>query len=796
MLAVSVLALATLGAARGAFAQAEPAAPPSRVRVVLDVGHPVGEFLRHGFDVTQVSGDSVEILAWGGDERRLAALGFVVEVLDPDPGASAARIADEELSRRPAIARSATGPPPIGSGSMGGYWTLEEVKQKLDELVATDAFGVVSDRIDTLGWSWQGRPIWALRIGLHADTPGADPAVVYTSLTHAREPGGMQTLFYFVDDLLAGYPGEPWKRFLLEHRALVIVPVLNPDGYAYNRAHQPNGGGMWRKNLSPSGAVDINRNYGYKWGYDNTGSSGAVNDEDYRGPAPFSEPETVAHRALIDSLRPRVSVSVHSNGGYALYPWGYAAPADPHQSDFREMSDELTCTNGYRAGPTWKTLYRVNGGLDDWCYGDTLSKPRAFTWTIEVGTPSEYFWPAPSRIEPIARENLGACYAAAAIAGSWVRVDRFLIDGDHLDAGRATTLRVRARNLGLDPSPATLAATLTPLDAGIQVASGPLDYPALSTRQTAWATSGAGFVVAAADTVTPGRLVRFLIEFSEPDGSYARDTLETIVGTPTVLVFDPIGYSYTGWTSHGWLAYGSEADHPGRYYYSSGGGSTLTRALPVRLDAGVHAWLTFGAHWSTSIDRTYASVQASTDSVTWTTLQGSSTLPERRSPNPPGYIGTQALWRPQRVDLSAFAGAGAAPVWLRFLLGGDAPGGGMFLDSLRILVYDATVQPPPLAAPGVDVASVLALDLPFPSPARDLTQIAFTLPVASTARLEVLDISGRRVRLLAHRDFASGRHSIGWDLRDDGERRVPAGLYFVRLVTPGRRATRRVLVLP
>ena len=37
--------------------------------------------------------------------------------------------------------------PPFGSGSLAGYWTLEEVKMKLDDLVASDTHDVVADKI-------------------------------------------------------------------------------------------------------------------------------------------------------------------------------------------------------------------------------------------------------------------------------------------------------------------------------------------------------------------------------------------------------------------------------------------------------------------------------------------------------------------------------------------------------------------------------------------------------------------------------------------------------------------------
>ncbi|MCH7516305.1 MAG: hypothetical protein IIB08_04130, partial [Bacteroidetes bacterium] len=54
---------------------------------------------------------------------------------------------------------------------------------------------------------------------------------------------------------------------------------------------------VWRKNRRDNGGsfgVDLNRNFGYKWGYDNSGSSPEPTSNTYRGPAPFSEPESQA----------------------------------------------------------------------------------------------------------------------------------------------------------------------------------------------------------------------------------------------------------------------------------------------------------------------------------------------------------------------------------------------------------------------------------------------------------------------------------------------------------------------
>jgi hypothetical protein len=75
------------------------------------------------------------------------------------------------------------------------------------------------------------------------------------------------------------------------------------------------------------------------------------------------------------------------------------------------------------------------------------------------------------------------------------------------------------------------------------------------------------------------------------------------------------------------------------------------------------------------------------------------------------------------------------------------------------------------------------------------TRIAYRLPAAGSVRLEVFDLQGRRVRVLAEGPHPAGRHEAVWDLRDGTGRRVAAGAYFVQIRTPREQAAQRVLVL-
>ena len=622
-----------------------PAAPPPTklVRVQLDLGLPLDSILARHFDIASVKrGAWVDIMAHPGDEALLQELGAPYRVIDDAVEQHYAERAQRELAARPrpepAKVLSAARPdgvfrieslPPVGSGSMGGYWTLAEVKMKLDSLVAGDTRDLVADQIDTVGWTIEGRPIWRLKLGKYAADPDPRPAVYYSALTHAREAEGMQALFWFVDDLLARYDTDAFAKYLLDQRLISVCPVVNPDGYAYNETMNPAGGGQWRKNRRPNAGgsygVDLNRNFGYMWGYDNLGSSGTPSRDDYRGTAAFSEPETQAQRDLVAALKPVTGISFHTYSDDFLHPWGYANIAPTDSAAWYEWNDEATLGSTYIAGLGPRVLYVTNGDFNDWSYGDTAMKPRCYSWTPEVGNDADGFWPLPSRIVPLAEENLRKCYLVAAIAGPWVRIESSSLAEGTLDAGFPAHLAVRARNRGLGATPPNLAATLVPLDAGAGVypSGNTVAYPALAPRTSADATGDATFIIAATDTVTPGRLVRFEVDFTADSGYFSRDTVEVIVGRPTVLLAEPCN-ALTDWTSSaGWGVVASDADHPDHYFTDSPAGNypnsaNLRLIYKGRLDltAGVHAWAVLEAKWF--LEQTYDGtvVEASLDSVT------------------------------------------------------------------------------------------------------------------------------------------------------------------------------------
>ncbi len=287
-------------------------------------------------------------------------------------------------------------------GSMGGFYTWEEVLKNMDDLYQSyGGRNLITQKV-SIGKSFEGRDIYAIKISDNASTDESDrePQVLYTALTHAREPAGMMTLFYFMYYLLENYDKDTRVQSIVDNRELYFVPVVNPDGYYYNQKSSPTGGGMRRKNCNGSG-IDLNRNFGPQelWDYPNGGSSTSSWSETYRGTAPFSEPETAALSNFVRTKKFRTAINYHTYSNLLLYPWGYKdAVAHP---TFPIMAKDMVKISGYRYGTPPGLLYAVRGDSDSWFFQEA----KVFAVTIETGSGSDGFWPKSTRIFPLAEEN-------------------------------------------------------------------------------------------------------------------------------------------------------------------------------------------------------------------------------------------------------------------------------------------------------------------------------------------------------------------------------------------------------
>ena len=227
---------------------------------------------------------TVVIAAPDRDARtRLAQTGVAIDAIGSGTVTSVVDAAGLARLQRQGLRPLAVTPldfPPVDSA----YHNYAEMRAAIDQTAAAYPDIV---RVSTVGHSLEGRDILAVKI---SDEPAvedpAEPAVLFMSLHHAREHLTVEMALEIIRLFTEGYGHDPALTNLVNTREIWVLPNINPDGGEYDIAtgvYQ-----YWRKNRPANSdgsyGVDLNRNYGYRWG--GPGSSGWPSDETYRGPAP------------------------------------------------------------------------------------------------------------------------------------------------------------------------------------------------------------------------------------------------------------------------------------------------------------------------------------------------------------------------------------------------------------------------------------------------------------------------------------------------------------------------------
>ena len=205
-------------------------------------------------------------------------------------------------------------------GSAIGFYTIEELTDELERM--HELYPALTSEPISIGQSVEGRDILAVRISAQPESEDVHEAL-FTGMHHAREPMSMMCLAYGMWHILEGYGIDDEITDLLHNRALWFVPLVNPDGYQYNLSYFPEGGGMWRKNRGgiDQQGVDLNRNYSNatQWGPAETPNLIDPASGNYRGSAPFSEPETRAIRDFARARNFRTALNYHSLSNVLIY---------------------------------------------------------------------------------------------------------------------------------------------------------------------------------------------------------------------------------------------------------------------------------------------------------------------------------------------------------------------------------------------------------------------------------------------------------------------------------------------
>jgi carboxypeptidase T len=267
---------------------------------------------------------------------------------------------------------------------------------------------IVSRR--SIGTSYQGRQIWALKISDNVGADEAEPEVLFTHNQHAREHLTVEMAMYLLNELTSRYGTDSRITSVINTREIWIVPSMNPDGAEYDVATGTYR--MWRKNRQPNAGstavgTDLNRNWGWQWGCCG-GSSGTFSSETYRGPTPFSAPETQRVRDFVDSRvvdgvqQIKAGIDFHTYSELVLWPYGYtradtaAGMTADDNAAFAALGTNLAATNGYTPEQA-SDLYIADGAIDDWLWG----RHKIFGYTFEMypRTSSPGFYP-PDEVIP------------------------------------------------------------------------------------------------------------------------------------------------------------------------------------------------------------------------------------------------------------------------------------------------------------------------------------------------------------------------------------------------------------
>jgi len=659
-------------------------------------------------------------LGWPGAVGLLREAGLSYRVVDPDFGAALAERSqrDRHLAATP-FERGALpewGGPPPGEGSVGGFRSYAEVTALMRAVAEDESLGKTVV-LDTLGFSLGARPILALGLVDRSRPAGSRPEVLFTALTHAREPEGMETILYFMLRLLRDRESDPLAAYLVENREIWFVPVVNPDGYVLNeRTWRATGSfGFWRKNLRDNDdddvlalddGVDLNRNFGYRWGFDDDGSSPVPSSQTYRGKGPFSEPETAALRDFCAAHRFVTANNYHAYYGAVVYPWSHVAAAPPDAALYIDLADRMTDRSGYAYGYGDQVLYPVNGDSDDWMYGERTVKPRILSVTTEVGRLDDGFWPVPSRILPLAQRNYETNLVLAYAAGVYLVAGRpEIIDrSGFLRPGETARMRIPLTHAGITGTTSGgVRAVLTSLDPNLTIPDSVACFGDLGPGETRFPEVDDWFRLRLSPRAVPGSEVSMRIDIRDGDRYVGRDSLRLRVGEP-VRVFSDDGSAGLGnWIASG--GWGSEtvdgdpvfSDSP-EGFYASGTEGRLTAAAALDLRGADRAVLGFTARWDIESGFDFGLVEASEDGgATWCPLAGNHTVAGhgetgayRGGVQPlgvPGYEGSRRRWTEETVDLSAYAGC--PNLRLRFRLVADCGGNrdGWMIDDVHVDVY-------------------------------------------------------------------------------------------------------------
>lgn len=683
---------------------------------------------------------AIEAIISESDVRALQQKGIAVSILIPDlqrfyaeRAAASLQAHDKSNGSLPQLSSASADATPtnFSLGSVAGYYTLEELANQLQNMHQQYP-NLVSEPI-SIGKSVEGRDIMAVRISAHPESENL-PEVLYTGMHHAREPIGMMSLVYAMWSLLEGYSNDPELTDILDDRALWFVPVVNPDGYGYNVEYFPQGGGLWRKNRGGVDGIDLNRNYGTTttWQVPPPGGIDDPFSGGYRGPAPFSEPETRAIRDFVRAHNFRTALHFHAFSNVLIYSHKGSVPELVDTAWYVTSARELSLENGFGHGRGAEAIgYDAAGTADEWMFNAGKEEGHIFAWVPEVGSNEDGFWPIPDRIPLLCNRVLPMTLRAARMAAPSPAVTGW----NTIDADGAKMLELTVGNIGVER----------------MTEGGEIWLEEFAETTTAFPPLGPGesgqIRIALPNTITTRNISRQQLDLRIRYASREQSRrIDAIVHPVSTLFSDDFESSLSRWSPGLWHAETDPnrgrvlSDSPYENYFETDIPNIIELAAPISLLGYDAAELQFEAKAIVRGVQHHLDLEARRSiEKTWHRLdaeylqRSSINNSEERAE----FRGGNRTWANYSVPLDQFAGE---DVVIRFVMNTPYTNGPVFdgalIDNLKIVA----ARPIPTSVADPNLPSLLTV---WPNPCRDVLHIQ--PKNAEPITVQIIDLLGREL---------------------------------------------------
>jgi len=732
------------------------------------------------------------------------------------------------------------------SRDLPGYRNYQTM---VDELMVLQALYPNLVRVESIGQSWgaqyaaQNIPaylsfnhqIWAVKLSNNVYEDEDEPAFYFVGEHHAREPISMEMVMGILNHLLEGYGIDPEITGIINSSEIWLVPLLNPDGHKLVIDESDI---WWRKNIYDNNGnssidtdewgygadgIDLNRNYGYKWGFINASSDPYW--VTYHGTSPFSEIETQAFRDLILSRKFIAGISYHTYGEYVLYPLGYMPNiVSPDTAEMQALAIAMASTIPKQGSGTYTpmpsySLYPVSGSSDDWLYGER----GIYGFTIEM---ADEFIPPAASVPTIVANNINAAKLLLK------RKNSKMLKGHVTDALTGAPLEAMIFVEGMDNSPIKTNQSMSEPVFGayyrfLPVGTHRVNYTCPGYASFSMLVNISAEVPTIADVaLLPAEQLNMLVTVCNLEGNPVPGASISFVDSEAeAYVTDVNGQvSFTGFSA-GWYrlvirAAGYEELHRSQdfisenytFYLSTtpsitdgfevdlgnwqttgswGRSSTIaysgTRSLcdsptgnyqnntnshcrliqSVDLRQATNAHLQFMARHSINLDGDYCMLSYSTNGTSWNYLAD--------------FTGISA-WQQYNYSLNHLIGT---QVYLRFSMvtTNSAVADGIYIDDFKVFVSANPTAMSDELMPAIRVQIGT-----HPNPFMDKLNIRLSglKQGAANYELGIYNIKGQLVKSIPMHKAIAPEISIVWDGRDGDQRKCANGIYFLKLSQRGK----------